>query len=217
MGTSKKVGILIGLLVAGCMCLFLFHASILHQFANFFQVGNASKGADAIVCLSGGKITRVPHCLRLWKEGYSGKLFVTNEKAKNADFADLETGNLEFAEAVAKRMNLQAKWGVLPSRDEAASSTFDEAADALAYAKNEKWKRIIIVTDEFHTRRALLAFKKVFKGSSIEVEVAGARNEVFNAKNWWKTDSGILAYLSESIKLPIYFLWSSEPEWVENL
>ena len=52
--------------------------------------------------------------------------------------------------------------------------TFDEAEDALVLGKREKWKRIIIVTDEFHTRRAHLAFQKVFDGSEIEVQVAGA-------------------------------------------
>ena len=57
--------------------------------------------------------------------------------------------------------------------EDGATSTFDEAADALAMASKEGWKRIILVTDEFHTRRSLLAFKKVFEGSEIEVQVAG--------------------------------------------
>ena len=32
---------------------------------------NAEKGADAIICLSGGKQTRVPKTLELWTEGYA--------------------------------------------------------------------------------------------------------------------------------------------------
>ena len=54
-------------------------------------------------------------------------------------------------------------WGIIPSKDDGATSTFDEAFDALSFAKENNWKRIIIVTDNFHTRRALHAFEKVFQ------------------------------------------------------
>ena len=97
-----------------------------------------------------------------------------------------------------------------------ATSTFDEAQDALSYAKEKDWKRIIIVTDMFHTRRASFAFDKIFKGSGIKVQVAGAPNEVFSLENWWKSDRGIMAYFGETIKFPIYLLWDTEPELVKN-
>ena len=113
-------------------------------------------------------------------------------------------------------MKLDAKWEILPSLTRGATSTFDEAEDALSYAIEKKWKRIIIVTDEFHTRRAYYAFEKIFTNSGIKVEVAGASNEVFSISNWWKSDVGILSYLGESIKFPIYLLWNSEPKIVEN-
>ncbi len=83
-------------------------------------------------------------------------------------------------------------------------------------AKKAGWGRIILVTDEFHTRRSLLAFKKVFKGSDIEVQVAGAPNEVFGVDDWWKSDRGILAYFGETIKYPIYLFWNHEPKIVSN-
>jgi uncharacterized SAM-binding protein YcdF (DUF218 family) len=123
---------------------------------------------------------------------------------------------LEFAEAVTKRMKLDAKWELLPSLSDGATSTFDEAADALAMAQREGWARVILVTDEFHTLRSLLAFEKVFEGSEVEVQVAGAPNEVFGVDDWWKSDRGILAYFGETIKYPIYLLWDHEPKLVSN-
>lgn len=113
-------------------------------------------------------------------------------------------------------MRLDAKWELLPSLSDGATSTFDEAEDALALARAQGWQRIIIVTDEFHTRRSLLAFEKVFKGSGIVVQVAGAPNEVFSVDDWWKSDRGILAYFSETIKFPVYLLWDHEPKLVSN-
>ncbi len=206
----------LGLLVVGLLAGYLAHPIILPGYAWLFHKQNASKGADAIICLSGGRITRVPESLRLWNQGYAKQLFVTSEKAKNKEFYQLEMSNLEFARKVSKSMQLKTDWQILPSLSGGATSTFDEAEDCLAFAKKMKWKRIIIVTDEFHTRRAHYAFEKIFGDSEIEVEVAGASNEVFSIDDWWKSDRGIMAYFGESIKFPVYFFSQSEPKVVRN-
>ena len=209
------------LLLAGCALLFifglyLFRAPILTLYAHAFFLQNAQKGADAIICLSGSRGTRTPECLRLWNRGFGKRLFVTEEKPKSAEFYVIELSHLQFAQAVTQKMKLAAKWELLPSISGGATSTFDEAEDALAYAKKAGWRRIIIVTDEFHTRRAHLAFQKVFEGSDVEVEVAGAPNELFAVDDWWLSEKGILAYFGETVKYPIYWLWDHEPRLVRN-
>ena len=206
----------IGLWVVLILSLYLLHPIVLPGYAQLFHKQNAQKGADAIICLSGGRTTRTIESLRLWNQGYAKELFVTSEKPKNADYAQLELSHLQFAQAVAQRVKINVSWQTLPSLTGGATSTFDEAQDALSYAKEKDWKRIIIVTDMFHTRRASFAFDKIFKGSGIKVQVAGAPNEVFSLENWWKSDRGIMAYFGETIKFPIYLLWDSEPELVKN-
>ena len=216
MSHSRKIGILLLLFTAVLLVAYFFHASLLARYAKWFHLQNATKGADAIICLSGGKFTRVPESLRLWNQGFAPLLFVTDEKPRNSNLKDLELSNLKFANEVTRRMKFQAKWELLPSTTGGATSTFDEAQDTLDYAEKKGWKKVILVTDEFHTRRSMLAFSKVFEGSQIGVQIAGAPNEIFDAMNWWKSDSGILAYFSESIKYPIYWLWDGEPKVVEN-
>ena len=206
----------VGLAVALGLLLFLLHPFVLPGYAWLFQKQNATKGADAIICLSGGRTTRVPESLRLWNRGFAKQLFVTAVKAKNKEFQKLELSNLGFASAVTERMDLNATWELLPSLSGGATSTFDEAEDALALSLEKKWNRIIIVTDEFHTRRAHYAFQKIFEGSGVKVEVAGAPNELFSIEDWWKSDRGIMAYFGETIKFPVYFFSSSEPKLVRN-
>ena len=203
-------------LVAFLLATYLALPIILPGYARLFIKQSVTKGADAIICLSGGRETRVPESLRLWNQKYSSKLFVTQEKPQNKEFSKLELNHLQFAQAVTKKMKLAATWEIIPSLSGGATSTFDEAEDVLVYAEEMKWKRVIIVTDEFHTRRAHYAFEKIFDDSDVKVDVAGASNEVFSIENWWKSDSGIMAYLSETIKLPVYMIWDSEPEVVEN-
>ena len=216
MSVKKKILSIIAILLVAVVLVFLFHPQFLTLYARWFTVQNAQPGADAIICLSGDRETRTPECLRLWNNQFAPRLLVTQEKPKNKEFNQLELSHLEFARAVTQRMRLDAKWELLPSLSDGATSTFDEAEDALALARVEGWQRIIIVTDEFHTRRSLLAFEKVFKGSGIVVQVAGAPNEVFSVDNWWKSDRGILAYIHETIKFPVYLLWDHEPKLVSN-
>ena len=206
----------VGLAVVSGLLLFLLHPFVLPGYAWLFQKQNATKGADAIICLSGGRTTRVPESLRLWNRGFAKQLFVTAVKAKNKEFQKLELSNLGFASAVTERMDLNATWELLPSLSGGATSTFDEAEDALALSLEKKWNRIIIVTDEFHTQRAHYAFQKIFEGSGVKVEVAGAPNELFSIEDWWKSDLGIMAYFGETIKFPVYFFSSSEPKLVRN-
>ena len=197
------------------LCL-VFRKPLLTGYAALFEVHNATKGADALVCLCGGQTTRVPETLRLWNQGYAPLVWVTEQKNMNREFSKLIQSNLGFARGVTSRMELNATWDVIPSLGDGATSTFDEAEDVLAYGREQGWKRIIIVTDEYHTGRALYAFEKVFEGSGIDVEAAGAPNEIFSREDWWLSDRGISAYFLETIKYPVYFFWDSEPELVRN-
>ena len=72
------------------------------------------------------------------------------------------------------------------------------------------------MTDSFHSRRALFAFKKVFKGSNIKVEVSAATNDIFNEGNWWLSDHGIAVYLLEPIKFAVYLFTSQNVSFVKN-
>jgi len=206
----------IGSFVLFLLLLWVFRASLLTGYANWFIKDNATKGADAIVVLSGGGMTRVPKGLELWEEGYAPLLCLTDSKPMKSKYSHLAVSNLAFARQVAKEDDSNASFLVIPSLDGGATSTFDEAADALDFASKRKWKRIIIVTDGFHTRRALLAFEKVFDESEIEVQVAAAPNEIFAATNWWQSDRGISAFVLETIKYPVYLFWSEEPKIVRN-
>ena len=62
---------------------------ILSSYAEFYTVNNATSGADAIVVLSGGKASRIPHALKLFTENYAPRLLLTDEKKLNVRFAHL--------------------------------------------------------------------------------------------------------------------------------
>ena len=78
-----KKWLIVIILVSGVIAVSIFqYRSILTAYANFFTVNNATPGADVIVVLSGGKDTRIPHALKLFKEGYAPEILLTDEKKK---------------------------------------------------------------------------------------------------------------------------------------
>ena len=190
---------------------------LLTGYANFFTIDNPTHGAKApIVVLSGGYATRIPKALELYEKGYGNRLLLTTERPLNSKVTHLFPTNEQAAEKIAQALNIQVGFEVVPSLKGGATSTFDEAYDLLAFCSEEKVKHLIIITDSFHTRRALYAFKKVFQGSGVNVEASAALNEVFSEENWWHSDKGISAYLLEPIKLAVYMLSNKNVSFVKN-
>ena len=190
---------------------------LLKGYARFFTIDNATSGMEAtIVILSGEPLTRVPKALELYTAGYGTRLLLTNERRGNFKASQIFLTQEQEGQEIAKIFNVPAKFELVPSLKSGATSTFDEAYDLLAFCNKENLRHIIIVTDSYHTRRALFAFKKVFKGSNIKVEVSAAPNEIYNEENWWLSDQGISDYILEPIKLAVYLFNSQNVSFIKN-
>ena len=212
-----KKWLIVAILAFGLAATAIFqYKSILSGYAEFFTVNNATSGADAIVVLSGGKGTRIPHALKLFAEGYAPRLLLTDEKKLNIRFAHLFSTNEEIARAMIDELKLSVPIFTVPSLKGGATSTFDEAYDLRKFSEKEGFKKLILVTDAFHTRRAYLAFQTVFAGTAIRLEMSAAQNDIYDESNWWTSDQGISAYVLESIKYPVYLLSSRNVTFIRN-
>ena len=193
------------------------YKSVLTGYANFFTVNNAKAGTNAsIVVLSGGAFSRISKALELPRDGAEKKILLTTLRPTISKLAHILPSNKQIAEEIVKILSIPATFESVPSLKGGATSTFDEAHDLLAYCKKENIKHLVIVTDAFHTRRALYAFEKVFQGSNIKIEAAAASNEVFNEDNWWRSDYGISAYILEPIKFVVYMLSDQNVSFIKN-
>jgi|TARA_B110000305_G_C19142676_1_gene494250 hypothetical protein len=212
-----KKWLIVFIFVSGLAATAIFqYKAILTSYAEFYTVNNASSGADAIVVLSGEKATRIPHALKLFADNYGPLLLLTDEKKINMRFAHLFSTNEEIAHAMKDELKLNVAIVTVPSLKGGATSTFDEAYDLRKFSETEGFKRLILVTDAFHTRRAYHAFQTVFSGSEIRLEMSAAQNDIYNESNWWTSDHGISAYVLESIKYPVYLLSSKNATFIRN-
>src|SRR6266404_3563619 len=66
-----------------------------------------------------------------------------------------------------------------------ADNTREEAITLAQVAKQKKWRSIIVVTSNFHTRRARYIFANVFP-QDIKIRITGARDGDFDPDRWWE-------------------------------
>jgi uncharacterized SAM-binding protein YcdF (DUF218 family) len=66
-----------------------------------------------------------------------------------------------------------------------ADSTRDEALALRALVAEKNWHSVIVVTSNFHTRRARYIFRHIFP-PSVTVRVASARDGDFDPEHWWE-------------------------------
>lgn len=68
------------------------------------------------------------------------------------------------------------------------NSTEEEARVVVQVTKRKGWKTVLLVTSNYHTRRALRIFKKYADG--IEFRPVAAPDPYFAPHSWWKTRDG---------------------------
>ncbi len=182
------------------------HPLLLRSYANFFTVNNYNKGADAVLILGGSADTRAKKSIDLLKNGYTNEILITQPAPPIKEYQNIYISDFENLKRILKYE--QVDYNIVFNKNGGAKSTFDEARDLLEYMKTHSLKKVIIVTDNFHTRRAKYAFDKVFDNSDNElvIEIAGATNQVYNETNWWKSERGLNAYVSEGFKYVIYLI-----------
>jgi uncharacterized SAM-binding protein YcdF (DUF218 family) len=71
-----------------------------------------------------------------------------------------------------------------------ADNTKDEAQALAHFAVERKWRSVIVVTSNYHTRRARYVFRHVFP-AGLAVRVTGARDGDFDPEGWWLTRKSI--------------------------
>jgi uncharacterized SAM-binding protein YcdF (DUF218 family) len=90
--------------------------------------------------------------------------------------------------------------------DVSANTTYDEAKGVAEYLAAHPAKRLLLVTEGPHTRRAQWIFERVLTASHPEITVVSAPTDGFDFGAWWRSEYGFLFVTSEYLKLFFYVL-----------
>lgn len=87
------------------------------------------------------------------------------------------------------------------------NSTEQESAVLAKCIKEYDWHSIVLVTSDYHTRRALIIWKRVLKGQNSSIEhlwVHSVGSAEFHAVGWWRERTSAKTWIIECTKL----LWT---------
>jgi hypothetical protein len=193
-GRGKRVGLAIAVLLAAWLVTFCANA------ASMLVVDHPKK-SDVILVLAGETDRRPARGLELLGQGY-GRLVVIDVPAAARLFGFTE---VDLAEKYVQSLPQAALVSVCPIE---GLSTRDEARDAEECLAHTEGSRVLLVTSDFHTRRALSIFRQEVQGKSFSV--AAARDDTQFGTQWWKHRQWAKTCVDEWLRL---LWWNVVDRW----
>ena len=165
--------------------------------------------ADAIVVLAGSQVERWLEAADLHREGLAPSILMSPGYVDPLG-DELRARGIRLPREIDVHRDAMVQLGVpvtaIDIMPHGYDNTADEAAGVRAIAQPRGWKRLIVVTSKYHTRRALFAFERELRGTGIEVQVKGSRHDRAKPDGWWRHRSDLRFVVSELQKLAAYRL-----------
>lgn len=169
--------------------------------AGRFLVMDAPQPSDVIVVLAGEADRRPARAFALLAQRYAPRLLLDVPAA--ARIYDLT--QLELAEKYTKSLPQAEAIRICPI---AGLSTRDEAHDVKQCLAREPGSRVLIVTSDYHTRRALSIFRHEVRGKSFSI-AAAYDNAQFGTR-WWIHRQWAKTLIDEWLRL---LWWAAIERW----
>lgn len=203
---------LITLLFVAALCAIVYFARhpILRFAAESWVVDEPAGHADALVVLSDDNFyaDRATHAAQLFREGVAPTVVASGRKLRpNAGISELMEHDLIERGVPKERI-------VRLSHD--ADSTREEAATVTKLAEERHWKSLVVVTSNYHTRRARYIYSRVAP-AGIAVRVVSARDGSFDPERWWEKRESVKLFVRELAGMAVAFWELRRPEKAEAM
>ncbi len=187
-----------GGLAAVALVLLAVHPVLLAALGRWLVVADSPVPADAIVVLGGDWQGRIQQGIRLYREGWAPLLLVTGGMA-------IAPGRVQadYLAEVARRAGVPSQ-AILTQRE--SRSTWEDAALTVGLARERGWRRVLLVTSDWHSRRAAMVFRRVWGPAGVEVRSVPSAEWRFDLERWWQELDGGETVIIEWIRLVWYWL-----------
>jgi uncharacterized SAM-binding protein YcdF (DUF218 family) len=147
---------------------------------------SANTPADGIVVLTGGG-QRVREAVRLFSEGKAKRLLISgvNRTTSRGDLQRLAPLPRALAECCV-------------DAGYAAQDTTGNADETRAWAEAWGFRRLIVVTSNYHMPRSMTEFMRVMPDADLVWHPVKSRN--FHAEYWWRYPADVRLAVSEYVK-----------------
>jgi uncharacterized SAM-binding protein YcdF (DUF218 family) len=169
---------------------------------NYLIYEDRLEKSDALFVLSGNSLDRGKEAALLYHQGYAPVLVCTG----GVESRDLGVVGIHMKHSVLTRHVLMNE-GVDSTAIEMiheGESTHDEKEAIVRYCQKKGWRKVIVVSSKFHTRRIHKSFRKTLETAGITLILRGAPDSGFDEKEWWKYEDGLIFLNNEYIKILYY-------------
>lgn len=197
-GIFFKLIFLIFLALFLCV-LYLARHPLLRLAGNFWVVDETPDASDVILVLSGDNYDadRATRAAALYKSGVAPRVLATGRTLRPyASSTDL------------MKRDLMEKGVLAGSIDEFTHDEDDTRDEALAlsdFVTAHHWKKVILVTSNYHTRRADYIYERTLPPGT-QLRVVAAPDSQYDPNNWWHTRRGVKLFFHEAMGI-LVALW----------
>ncbi len=173
-----------------CAVLYLARHPLMRFWAESWIVEDPLQISDAILLLGDDNFyaDRATRAAELFRQGLAPVVVASGRRLRpNAGISELMEHDLIERGVPKDRI-------VRFAHD--ADSTTEEAQALEGFVAARKWKSVIVVTSNYHTRRARYIFRRVFPGA-IRVSVASAHDGDFDPSHWYEKSKSIKRFIWE--------------------
>lgn len=173
---------------------YLVRHPLLRAAGHFWVVDEAPIHADAIILLSDDNYfgDRANRAAELFRASWAPIVVASGRALRPyASISDLMQRDL-----VERGVPLNAILR-MPHR---AGSTREEATVLRQLISARGWRRVIVVTSNWHSRRARYICARLFPPGT-ELRVAAARDADYDPDTWWESRSGVRTFFFETISM----------------
>jgi len=176
--------------------LYLARHPLLRLAGGFWVVEDSPQASDAIVILSDDDFSadRASRAAQLFKEGFAPRIVASGRYLRPyASVAELMQHDLTdrgVPESAIVRFPMHA------------TDTREEAVALSQFLSSRGWKKILVVTSNYHTRRARYIYERVLP-PGFELRVISAPDSEYDPDNWWRSRESQRIFLHELVGYPV--------------
>jgi hypothetical protein len=178
---------------------------LLRGAADLWIVSDAITPADAVVVLGGGINTRPFEAAALYAKNLVKKVLLSEvEKGRSVGIGAI-VGHTEFNRTILLRMGVPDS--AIETFGTGNKNTWEEAVALKGWEDRNPVSVLIIPSEIFAARRVRWAFRRVFSGTAVRIEVPSADPKTgYTRANWWKSEEGAITFQNEVLKY-LYYRW----------
>jgi len=196
---SRRGGIFFSLLVllfwiALLVVVYLLRHPLLRFAGNLLVVDESPEASDVIVVLGDDNYAadRAARAAELFKAGRAPRIVASGRYLRPyASIAQLEEHDLTDRGVPA---------GAILRLAHHARNTLEESIAISQLLASRGWKRVLLVTSNYHTRRARYICVRAFPPGTV-LRVVAVRDSEYDPDNWWATREGVKTFFEESASM----------------